>query len=82
MLLTTAGDPLSPKGIPMLLGQTITWSREDAPLVLFTSYARSNRVVGMVPYAHVGDPDDALDNDVAFLSPAWRDLSTHFNELD
>lgn len=82
MLLTTAGDPLSTAGAPMLLGQTTLWSRSEALPVIFTSYARSNRLVGMVPYPYEANPEDSLDADADFLSPGWRSSSTHFKELN
>jgi hypothetical protein len=82
MLLTTAGDPLSTAGAPMLLGQTTTWDRSEALPVIFSSYARSNRLVGMVPYPYDADPEDTLDVDADFLSPGWRNSPTHFKELN
>ncbi|MBT6176738.1 MAG: hypothetical protein HOI23_05785, partial [Deltaproteobacteria bacterium] len=81
-LLTTAGDPLSSVGAPMLLGQTTLWSRPEALPVIFTSYARSNRLVGMVPYPYEADPGDTQDIDAEFLSPGWRNSPTHFKELN
>ncbi len=82
LLQTTSGEGMSPAGAPMLLGQTTMWQPPEGLPVIFTSYARSNRVVGLVPYPYTADPDDAFDVDAPFLSNTWRDTPTHFTELN
>ena len=82
LLQTTSGESMSPAGAPMLLGSTAVWQPAEGLPVIFTSYARSNRVVGLVPYPYTADPDDEFDTDAPFLSNSWRDTPTHFTELN
>jgi hypothetical protein len=82
LLQTTSGEGLSAAGAPMLLGQSVIWQPETGLPVIFTSYARSNRIVGLVPYAYTADPDDEFDADAPFLSNNWRDEKRHFTELN
>ena len=67
----------------MLLGASTVWTTPSGLPAIFTSYARSNRVVGLVPYPYTADTDDSeFDSDAPFLSNAWRDEPTHFTELN
>lgn len=82
LLRDTTGYSPWRAGLPTLLRGTSLWSRSGGNPVLFMSYARSNKLVGFVPYDYIAESGEAGDDDAPFLSSDWFDSPSHFLELN